>query len=51
MEEYIHQENLALFKKRLAEPCSDAERAVILKLIVDEKARTLPPKNGNLGPL
>ena len=26
LEEFIHRENLALFKKRLAEPHSEAER-------------------------
>jgi hypothetical protein len=29
MEKFIHQQNLALFKKRLAEPHSDAEREVL----------------------
>jgi hypothetical protein len=33
MEKYIHRENLALFKKRLAESHSDAEREVLLKLL------------------
>ncbi len=32
-------ENLALFKKRLAEPHSDAERKVLLKLLADEAAK------------
>lgn len=39
MEEFIHRENLALFKKRLAEAHSDAEREVLMKLLADEKAK------------
>jgi hypothetical protein len=31
MEKYIHRENLALFKKRLGEPHTDAEREVLMK--------------------
>jgi len=48
MEKCIHQENLALFTKRLAEPHSDAEREVLLKLLADEEAKEPPPKMGNL---
>ncbi len=44
MEKFIHRENLALFKKRLAEPHSDAEREVLLKLIADEEAKEPPLK-------
>ena len=39
MEKFIHRENLALFKKRLAEPRSDAEREVLLKLLAEEEAK------------
>jgi hypothetical protein len=39
MEGFIHRENLALFKKRLAEPCDDARRQVLLKLLATEEAR------------
>jgi hypothetical protein len=45
MEKYIHRENLTLFKKRLAESHSDAERKVLLKLLAEEKAKEPPPKN------
>jgi hypothetical protein len=48
MEKYIHRQNLALFKKRLAEPYSDAEREVLLKLIADEEAKELPLKDGTI---
>ncbi|MDR3465885.1 MAG: hypothetical protein P4M07_08080 [Xanthobacteraceae bacterium] len=45
MKEYIHRENLALFKKRLAEPHTDAEREVLMKLLTDEheQARKAAP--------
>ncbi len=42
IEKFIHQENLALFRKRLAEPHSDAEHKVLLKLLAEEEARDLP---------
>ncbi len=44
MEKYLHRENLALFKKRLAEPHNDAEREVLLKLLADEEAKEPPPQ-------
>jgi hypothetical protein len=44
MEKFIHEQNLALFKKRLAEPHTDAEREVLLELLADEEAKDLPPK-------
>ena len=44
MEEFIHQQNLALFKKRLAEPHTDAEREILMKLLADEEAKELPPQ-------
>ena len=50
MEKFIHQENLALFKKRLAESHTDAEREVLLKLLADEKAKEPLPKNSTLEP-
>ena len=39
MERFIHRENLALFKKRLAEPCDEAQRQLLLKLLAAEEAR------------
>ncbi|UPT88210.1 hypothetical protein HAP41_0000003435 [Bradyrhizobium barranii subsp. apii] len=44
MEKYIHEQNLALFKKCLKEPHSDAEREVLLKLLADEEGKDSPPK-------
>lgn len=49
MKNFIHRENLALFKKRLADPCDDAERRVLLKLLAEEEAKEPPPKNGDQG--
>ena len=42
MERFIHLANMALFRKRLAEPCDDARRQVLLKLLADEEAKELP---------
>ena len=50
MEKFIRRENLALFKKRLAEAHTNAEREVLLKLLADEEANERPPKNGVLQP-
>ena len=50
MEKFIHEENLALFKKRLAEQHTDAEREVLLKLLADEKMKELLPNNSILQP-
>lgn len=50
MEKFIHRENLALFRKRLAETHSDAERDVLLKLLADEMAKEPPPPKGILRP-
>ena len=46
MEEFIHRENLALFRKRLAEQHSEAARGVLLKLLADEQAKEPAQKNG-----
>ena len=44
MEGFIHRENLALLRKRLAEPCDDARRQILLKLLAEEEAKSLLPK-------
>lgn len=45
MDRYIHRENLALFRKRLADSkTTEAEREVILKLLAEEEAREPSPK-------
>jgi len=45
MDKYIHRENLILFKKRLAEARTDAEREVISRLLADEETKGSPLKN------
>lgn len=45
MEKFIHRENLALFRRCLAEPHDDAERQVLLKLLAEEEAKDLPQSN------
>jgi len=50
MDKFIHLENLALFKKRLSEPHTEAEREVLKKLLTDEEAKEPPPKNVTLKP-
>ena len=39
MDKFIHRENLALYRKRLAEGPDDATREVILKLLAEEEAK------------
>ena len=43
MDRYIHLENLALFRKRLADlKTTAAEREVILRLLAEEETRDPP---------
>lgn len=44
MDTFIHAGNLAIFKKRLAEALSPAERKIVLELQAEELAKTPPPK-------
>jgi hypothetical protein len=39
MEKYIHQENLSLLRKRLAETNDETTHKVLLKLLAEEEAR------------
>ncbi len=39
MDRFIRRENIALLKKRLTEPHTDAEREVLLKLLAEETAK------------
>jgi hypothetical protein len=43
MDKFIHRENLALYKKRLAETTDEPTRRVILKLLAEEEAKDAPP--------
>jgi hypothetical protein len=44
MEKYIHDENLKLFRKVLAETTDDEKRARLIDLIRDEVAKKTLPK-------
>lgn len=39
MEEFIHRENLAIYKRRLAEPHTDAQHEILLRLQAQELAK------------
>lgn len=44
LEKFIHQQNLLLFRKRLAEAHDASIHKMLLKLLADEEAKdTLPP--------
>jgi hypothetical protein len=47
MDEFIHRENLALYKKRLAEATDERARQVLPKLLAGEEAKDAspPPKS------
>ena len=46
VEKFIQRENVMLYKKRLAEPQTDSERQIVLKLLADEEAKGQPsPKS------
>jgi hypothetical protein len=40
MAKFIHEQNLALFKRRLAEAHTDADRELLIKLLADEQAKS-----------
>jgi len=45
MKKFIHEENLKLFRKRLAETIDPEKRQMLLKLLAEEEAKNdpLPP--------
>jgi hypothetical protein len=45
MEDFIHRENLTIFRRRLAEADNDTQRQILLKLLAVEEAKggTLTP--------
>jgi len=51
LSDFIHQQNLALFKKRLAEPCDEAQRKLLLMLLAEEEARKPPSEEKLRSPL
>ncbi len=44
MDEFIHVQSLALYRRRLAESCDEAQRQMLLKLLAEEEAKQLPPR-------
>jgi hypothetical protein len=42
VEEFIHCENLLIFKRRLAKAKNDAQRQMLLKLLAEEEAKSGP---------
>ena len=46
MDRFIQRQNLALFKKRLAEQHTAPEHEILLKLEAEEKAKYLRPEKG-----
>lgn len=44
MDAFIHQENVALFKTRLAEAKDEATRTILTKLLAEEEEKNRPPK-------
>jgi hypothetical protein len=47
MDKFIHRENLALFRKRLAEAPDDATRQILLKLLAEEEGKGRPSQPGS----
>lgn len=51
MEKFIHSQNLALYRKKLADPkTTDVERKLVERLLADEEAKDrLPVDKANIG--
>jgi hypothetical protein len=43
MEEFVHSENLKLYRKMLAETTDEQKRQTLLKLLSDEEAKDAQP--------
>ena len=41
MQDFIHQENLKLYRKRLLETTDPAERDVLVKLLAEEESKDI----------
>ena len=42
MEDFLHRENVIIFKRQLADAKTDAHRQLLLKLFAEEEARRVP---------
>ena len=43
VQEFIHQKNLANYRRLLADKPDEAQRALLLRLLAEEEAKELPP--------
>jgi len=43
MEQFVHQQNLLFFRKKLAETPHEAQRQQLLKLLAEEEAKDIGP--------
>ena len=43
MDEFIHEQNLILFRKQLAEAKDETKRNILMKLLAEEEARKVLP--------
>jgi hypothetical protein len=41
---FVHRENLALFRRRIAETKDDMAREILMKLLAEEEAKGTPSK-------
>lgn len=46
MEQFVHAENLKLYRKLLAETTDEQKRQTLLKLLADEEANNSQPSDG-----
>jgi hypothetical protein len=42
MQRYVHEENILLYRKLLADTPDEQKRKIILKLLAEEEAKELP---------
>jgi hypothetical protein len=42
MQRYVHEENILLYRKLLAETTDEEKRKIILRLLAEEEAKELP---------
>lgn len=43
MQRYVHEENILLYRKVLAETTDEQKRKIILRLLAEEETKELPP--------
>jgi hypothetical protein len=43
VEDFVHRENLIIFKRRLSDAKSDVHRQLLLKLLAEEESKGGPP--------